>query len=577
MITTVLKINFRCLSQILIAVGLFFLPVLLVRAEVITDFVSTYTINQDGTVDVWETVSYDFESAERHGIFRTLEETHAQAATKKFFKRLVDIEITTVKQDAVLAEYEVTRQGSEVEIKIGDPDSTLTGLHTYEIGYRLTGALSYGPDGAELYWNATGNEWPVQINQAQITVVGAKPGILSGHAACYVGTKNDTTSCTSISTTTDTTVFTASQLAPEEGVTVAQAVDAGQVQELIVEKLTIMWVLWLLGGGWLIGLCVWAWRFKHQNKFDKPIIAQYEPYENFLPMYTGLLFDFRLDPHDITAGIIYLAEQGFLAIKKTEKKLLLIFTASDYEITLRREFAEIPTSFLKEVCSLLFAPEAPVLSTVLLSSLLNKRVKNSKIILALQAALKTDLVGLEFTETQYQTTAKSIFGTFFVGIALLYGLFAAIGALDMSALPLLALLTIFTVIIYSLANYNRRSKKGYEALHHLQGFKLFLSLTEKDRYTFFNAPEKSPELFMQYLPYAIALKVEKDWAKVFAGITIPNPEWYSGSNVGAFSAAAFTNDMSTFATNFSSSSGTSGSSGGGSSGGGGGGGGGGSW
>ena len=119
--------------------------------------------------------------------------------------------------------------------------------------------------------------------------------------------------------------------------------------------------------------------------------------------------------------------------------------------------------------------------------------------------------------------------------------------------------------------------KGYEALNHLEGFKLFLTVTDKERFEFHNAPAKSPQLFMEYLPYAIALGVEKEWAKVFSDITIPQPDWYSGGSVAAFSATDFTSDISAFSSSFSSSSGTSGSSGGGGVGGGGGGGGGGSW
>ena len=110
---------------------------------------------------------------------------------------------------------------------------------------------------------------------------------------------------------------------------------------------------------------------------------------------------------------------------------------------------------------------------------------------------------------------------------------------------------------------------------------MFLSVTEKERYTFFNAPEKSPELFMKYLPYAIAFKVEKEWSKVFEGITMPNPSWYEGGSMSTFSATALASDIGAFSSSVvsssTSSSGTSGSSGGGSSGGGGGGGGGGSW
>ena len=98
-------------------------------------------------------------------------------------------------------------------------------------------------------------------------------------------------------------------------------------------------------------------------------------------------------------------------------------------------------------------------------------------------------------------------------------------------------------------------------------------MTDKERFEFHNAPEKSPELFMEYLPYAIALGVEEKWAKVFEGILIPKPDWYSDGDFANFSALSFTKDIGVFSKTLaanSSNSGTEGSSGGGFSGGGGG-------
>ncbi len=142
---------------------------------------------------------------------------------------------------------------------------------------------------------------------------------------------------------------------------------------------------------------------------------------------------------------------------------------------------------------------------------------------------------------------------------------------------LLFLVFLISGLVLSLCLFERRTKVGYEALDHLKGFKEFLSVTDAERFKFHNAPEKSPEQFMTYLPYAIAFRVEKQWATVFEGISIPNPSWYDGGSVGAFSAANLTSSLGAFSTSFTASSGTSASSGGGSSGGGGGGGGGGSW
>ena len=81
--------------------------------------------------------------------------------------------------------------------------------------------------------------------------------------------------------------------------------------------------------------------------------------------------------------------------------------------------------------------------------------------------------------------------------------------------------------------------------------------------------------FMEYLPYAIALGVEKKWAKQFESITIPQPEWYKGADT--FVAHNFASEMSSFSKLVTSSVATKTSGGSGVSGGGSGGGSGGSW
>ncbi|MCZ7600920.1 MAG: DUF2207 domain-containing protein [Gammaproteobacteria bacterium] len=105
-----------------------------------------------------------------------------------------------------------------------------------------------------------------------------------------------------------------------------------------------------------------------------------------------------------------------------------------------------------------------------------------------------------------------------------------------------------------------------------------------------NPPEKTPELFERYLPYALALDVENRWAERFADQFARledegrayRPSWYRGSRfsssrMGAFSSAIGNSLGSAIAAAATAPGSSSGSGGGGSSGGGGGGGGGGGW
>ncbi len=561
------------MKKLLLLLSLCLSPFAFASAESIKDFSIDYTIREDGVVLVEENILYDFGPENRHGIFRTLERGHPQESGVWYKERKVDIEVKEVSLNQNYVPYETTGSRNELEIKIGDPDSTITGEQLYRLRYELRGALSYGTAGAELYWNATGNGWPVPIEKVEVTVHGENTDLLKLQSACYAGPFGSDTPCTEIRNEGETVVFGEEGLQVNEGLTIATEINDTKVAFLSTEQVSYLPLGFILATIFIIYLAIKVYRFRREFKKDIPIIAQYEPYSGYLPMYSGVLIDGRLDPRDITAGILYLAEQGFIKIKKTEKKVLFIFNTTDYEIILLRPQNDIPTQFLKTLMGLLFETTDPIETKVLLSSLVTKKAANFVLIHSLEKNLKDDIraSGLttnklnQWSFTSYFTVALLVaFCLFF------YTVEDGVGVIVYLLLP--------TVFLVATTKMDRNTSKGYEVKNHLEGFKLFLSVTDKERFDFHNAPEKSPELFMKYLPYAVAFGVEEKWAKVFSDITMPNPSWYEGSGgVANFSAVALTSDISAFSSSLSASSGTSGSSGGGSSGGGGGGGGGGSW
>jgi uncharacterized membrane protein len=134
------------------------------------------------------------------------------------------------------------------------------------------------------------------------------------------------------------------------------------------------------------------------------------------------------------------------------------------------------------------------------------------------------------------------------------------------------------------------TREGRAVMDRIAGFQHYLSITEEDRLETLHPPEKTPSLFERYLPYAIALEVENEWAGRFAGVLAAAAAsgqagtmgWYSGHSDPWRDPDGFANQMgSSLASTISSAStapgSSSGSGGGGSSGGGGGGGGGGGW
>jgi hypothetical protein len=122
-------------------------------------------------------------------------------------------------------------------------------------------------------------------------------------------------------------------------------------------------------------------------------------------------------------------------------------------------------------------------------------------------------------------------------------------------------------------------------------------VAEEERLEYLNPPEKTPETFERFLPYAVALDLENTWANRFAGVLAAAAagaaaghaasSWYYGDHDPARDPVSFTESIgsqlsdtiasASTAPGSSDSSSGGGSSGGGDSGGGGGGGGGSGW
>ncbi len=154
----------------------------------------------------------------------------------------------------------------------------------------------------------------------------------------------------------------------------------------------------------------------------------------------------------------------------------------------------------------------------------------------------------------------------------------------------------FSIILFCFINIvfsyllKQYTNEGSKIAAQIQGFKMFLSASEKERINFFAAPDRTPEEFEIYLPYAVALDVEKKWTaqfkSVFEKLKERNinyvPGWYIGRNFDTLYVSNISSGINNSISNIISSSYTppgkiSGFGGSGSSGRGGGGGGGGGW
>ena len=163
------------LAVIAVVVGIATTVVAAVAApERITSMWVSATVADDGSAQVEEVIDYDFGGHQRHGIFRDVPGLRTSAP----------IEVSSPD-----APDSFTLTGSfPPQIKIGDPDETVSGQHRYVLRYTLDGVA---PGGA-LAWDAVGTEWPVDIEDVEVHVLAATS--LSGQR-CVAGTSGSTDRC----------------------------------------------------------------------------------------------------------------------------------------------------------------------------------------------------------------------------------------------------------------------------------------------------------------------------------------------------------------------------------------------
>src|SRR5206468_3653250 len=87
-----------------------------------------------------------------------------------------------------------------------------------------------------------------------------------------------------------------------------------------------------------------------------------------------------------------------------------------------------------------------------------------------------------------------------------------------TALAMVALITL--LIVASLFGFYRwlpaYSAQGRRLEDEIEGLRQYLGVAERDELSRTKAPPKTPEEFSKFLPYAVALDVEKTWADRFA-------------------------------------------------------------
>ncbi len=643
---TALVFTLRSLMVVLCLAGLWVFPGqahgYFGAVERIRDFKSFIVVHPDSSMTVTETITVNSTGQEiKRGIVREFPTTYKD----RFGNTIkVGFEVKEVLRNGKPEPYHTQSVTNGEKIFIGQKDVFLSpGTYTYTIKYYTDRQLGYFKDFDELYWNVTGNGWTFAIDRAEAVVILPEGAKIIRYAA-YTGPMGARGQDFRVSYDgAGNIVFTTTRgLNPREGLTIAVAWPKGLVAEPSgSEKLgyflrdSLSSIAAILG---LLGTCLYyfmTWLKVGRDPAKGTIIPLFTPPQGFSPPAVRYLMRMGYDQKAFAAAVVDMAVKGYLKIEEDDGDYTLrrvdksganldaaeqrlgsslfrgggqIKMVNTNHQTIGEARTALKESLDKNLNNNYFHTNTPSffmglgLTALTLGAIIftsqNWEAIFALLWLSIWSIACVFLALMVYRNWQalrgrwsfgkiFTALASTLFALpFFAGEVLGLGLFTK--ALSPPSTLAFGILVFVNVMFYYLLK--APTVAGRKIMDQVEGFKMYLSVAEQNRLDMLNPPEKTPELFEKYLPYALALDVENEWSEQFAEVLAKaqvdgqpySPSWYSGSSWNNMRTSNFADSLGgAFAAAIASSAtppgSSSGSGGGGSSGGGGGGGGGSGW
>ena len=548
----------------------------------------------------------------------------------------VEFRILRVLKNGRPEPYHLKSLSNGVRVYIGSKNVFLRpGIYTYTLVYKTNRQLGFFKDHDELYWNVTGNGWAFPIEHAEATVI-LPPGAKVTKSTAYTGFTGARGQDFRVETDPDGNIMfvTTRPLSPREGLTIVVAWPKGFVHEpsrkermayflkdngsvvAVSAGLFVLFVYYLL-----------AWLKVGKDPEKGTIIPRFHPPEGFSPAAVRYVMEMGFDTKCLAVAIVDLAVKGALKISQDEDKVTTLHRVSgdviglskgeqklmdelfDYSgiLVLRQENHSRVQGAIKALKKILkkeyeknyflrntryFIPGIIITLLTLGAMVLHARDVPTAGFMALWLSIWTGgtLFLLRAVVMAWRARQGAIKITLFTLPFLageIFGLVTFAASVSLFASFLFLILIFLNVLFYHLLK--APTHHGRRIMDEIEGFKLYLETAEEERLKLMHPPDKTPELFEKYLPYAMALDVENAWSEKFEDVLARaaaeegyQPGWYSGGYIGARGLSGLASGLgSSLSGAIASSSVAPGSSsgfgGGGGSGGGGGGGGGGGW
>lgn len=552
--------------------------VLLSQEERIYTHHSDIVVDTTGIIRVSEKIRiYANGDLFKRGITRALPITRNDVEGNRI---RVDYTILEVYKDGEKEPYFTERESGDLVIYVGNKNKMLSPrYYDYEIIYESAGQIGFFDEYDELGWNVNGaSDRPIDLVSCEVHLP-FNATILSYR--CYTGAFGSTndSDCTSESESNGVFRASASNLQPNEMMTVYVGFEKGIVSEPVVKETALSRLLsWLDKMGlWFMNLIIIVplyfyyivtWR-KHGKDLPQPVaIPQFTPPNDMSPASVGMIHDETFDFSLISTSIINLAVKGFLRIEEVEHKGVFSFGAKDYNLVKLKDATSNLPSEEAIVMNKLYAEN----NEVSLGSKYNSNVQ--KMMLSYQKDLQLQhkktlsegknlkfkilpwfvlilylvlllYYGSKISPELFLTFAAFSIPTYVVvtlvltiialirkrkqknlnsisvSLAIIVGVIAVFNFSPSHLLTTTAVAVFIGLLLVLLGHILylylivRPGKTLLQLQADIEGLKMYISLAEEKQMQYFNPPKVTPEVFEQLLPYAIALKTEKVWGDKF--------------------------------------------------------------
>jgi hypothetical protein len=544
--------------------------------EHVLDFHSDVRIDAQGGLLVTERIEVQVEGRQiQRGILRDFPTIYRDRAGAKVE---VPFQVVAVSRNGDTETWTLEPLANGVRIRIGNAAVMLPrGKHVYAITYRTSRQLGFFKDHDELYWNVNGSGWTFAMDRvaAHVSLPGPVPA-QDLRLEAYTGPQGARGRDYQAEARAGGASFhTTRSLGPREGLTIVVEFPKGVVTPpSFLERL--QW--WLgdnkgvlagvLGLAALVAFLWWRWYLVGRDPRAGPAFPRYEAPPGIGPAGVRFIDRMAYDNQCFAAALLGLGARGFLRIRQQGDSYFVERTGKEVEW--------LPGE--KEISSLLPGPGKPVA----IGRTHNPAVQ------AVSAAVSAELKHL-YDEKLFSRNR----GSHGAGVVIAMATFFAMFITDAPQTVVIAIAAVMVVVLVLFARWlPAYSGHGRKLQDSIEGLRQYLGVAEKDDLARMKAPPQTPQEFARFLPYAVALGVEKTWADRFAAtlgaaaVAAAVADYYvSSSNGGLFGGGGIGDSIGGLGDTVaaastppgSSSGGSSGGGGGGSSGGGGGGGGGSGW